>query len=330
MKRRAAALVLAGMLSACLALTAAAQPTELVPVGRAVGLELETGGVYVAGVDETAQAAGLIKPGDRVLEAGGRPVTQPQELAELVQGSGGEAVVLRILRRGRVMSFTLKPELREGRWRLGLYLREKIAGIGTVTFYDPATGRFGALGHGVSDPVTGAAIEIKGGLAHLAAIESVVMGERGKAGELVKAEQSGPLAGTITQNTPCGLFGLAEGAVFSGPALPVAQPEEVTPGKAEILSCVAGDAPRRYAITILSVHADEAGARDLELRIDDKALLSRTGGIVQGMSGSPILQNGKLVGAVTHVLVQSPARGYGIFLTRMLEQLARYEQGQAA
>ncbi|MBR6119513.1 MAG: PDZ domain-containing protein [Oscillospiraceae bacterium] len=298
-----------------------AEPTELVPVGRTVGLELETDGVYVAAFDEEgdspAEAAGLLV-GDRILAVNGEPLDRAEALRQRVAAAGGGAVELELERDGRILRRRVRPAARDGQLRLGLRVRDRISGLGTVTFYDPDTGLFGALGHGVSADGDSPLL-IRGGEAAETAVTEVRKGEKGSPGSLLGPSSGGAPLGRIALNTDRGLFGYAEGPASEEPALPLAEGQEVRGGPAEIICCVEGSEPLRYAVEIEAVRLDPERCRDLRIRVTDPRLLERTGGIVRGMSGSPILQNGKLVGAVTHVLVRDPTRGYGILIGHMLE-----------
>ena len=318
--RAAAAAVWLGLLLTVPAL--AAEPEALVPVGRTVGLELETDGVYVAGFDEQtgpgpAQRAGL-RVGDRITAVDGEALDSAEALRERVERAAGAPLTLELERDGRFLSFAVRPEKREEGWRLGLCVRDRIAGLGTVTFYDPETGLFGALGHGVSGG-EGCPMAILGGRATETAVTQVRKGEAGAPGSLLGDALGGPALGTVEQNTDRGLFGHGTAEALGGEAVPLAARSEVRPGPAEIWCGVEGGGTARYAVEIEAVREDPAQYRDLRLVVTDSRLLERTGGIVQGMSGSPILQDGKLVGAVTHVLVRDPTRGYGILIRHMLE-----------
>ena len=196
-----------------------------------------------------------------------------------------------------------------------------MAGIGTMTFYDPETGVFGALGHGITDTETAQLMPLSSGAIMDSQVKAVKKGQQGAAGELKGEFELTQDMGTLNTNCEYGVFGTAEELRFGetlGAALPVAAPEEVTPGKATILANVSGDAVEEYQVEISKIFSTD-GSRNLLLTVTDPALRAVTGGIVQGMSGSPILQNGKLVGAVTHVLLEDPTRGYGIFTENMLE-----------
>ncbi len=295
----------------------------LTGVGQVVAIELETDGVIVAGfapVDtengsvSPAAAAGL-QPGDQIVALNGAEVHDDESLLSALSESEG-SVTLSIERSGSESMVSLTPALgRDGRMYLGLWLRDGISGIGTVTFQDPETGVYGALGHGVGTESSEALTPIRGGAIGEAGVESVVPGQNGATGELV-GMPAGELMGDVRQNTPLGIFGVAES--MEGERYCVAAESEITLGAAEILCTVEGNTPQRYSVDITRIACGGEG-RSLSLKVTDETLLAKTGGIVQGMSGSPILQNGKIVGAVTHVLVEDPKRGYGITLESMLK-----------
>lgn len=300
----------------------AAEPESLVPVGRTVGLELETDGVYIVGFDEEdgcspAEAAGLLV-GDRIRALNGHSLESAASLRSLVAEAGGAAVVLDVDRAGRAVQLAVQPVERNGTMYLGLRVRDRLAGLGTVTFYDPETGLFGALGHGVngggSEPLA-----IRGGLATETCVSGIRRGEVGAPGSLLGQPSGGATLGSVEQNTDRGLFGHTDGPSMEGQSVPLAAREEVTTGPAEIWCSLENGETVHYEVEIEAVRLDTEECRDLRLLVTDRRLLDQTGGIVQGMSGSPILQNGKLVGAVTHVLVRDPTRGYGILIGHMLE-----------
>ena len=223
-----------------------------------------------------------------------------------------------ISRDGRETAIHMKPEITASGPKLGVFLKQGITGIGTVTYYDPQTKQFGTLGHGVNDG-KGSLLPMAQGNAYPATIASVQKGKSGTPGQLKGALSSSQVLGTLSGNTAQGVFGTAVKG-FSGDPMEIAAAEEVRAGAAIIRSTVSGDTPREYSVEILKIYPkDRSDCRNLLLRITDPALLETTGGIIQGMSGSPIIQNGKLVGAVTHVLVNDPTRGYGIFIENMLD-----------
>lgn len=296
----------------------------LVPVGRTVGIELSTDGLMVAGYSKVktedgekcpAEVSG-IQPGDVLLSLDGREVKSAEDFREAAaELDGGNACVL--LRRGnRLIQYTVSPVMNlEGQWRLGLWLRDGASGIGTVTYYDPETGAFGALGHSIADASTGALMPLREGKLCYASVTGVRRGESGAAGELRGEFDLNRLVGEIGANTPRGIFGTLFEAP-DGAALPCAKSGELKAGAAVILSNVEGDGVREYAVTVDYCGNPFDGR--LSVTVTDPELLALTGGIVQGMSGSPIIQDGKLVGAVTHVLLSDPSRGYGITIESML------------
>ena len=303
--KTAKVVVLTWVLALYLILSAAAADS-LVPVGRCAGITLDTPGVTVIGFaaeDSAAEQAGL-RHGDCLIAIDGTPVETPAEIRPLLQ-PGGQAV-LRVLRGGRENSFTVRVPADA---TLGMLVRDGVSGIGTLTFYDPATGFFGALGHGVNNSTD----TLQHGTIVPAAVVAVVPGTPGHPGTLRGAYEQTAL-GTVERNTPAGIFGHGTLSVNT-PALPLDEP---VPGAATILTNVSGETVGEYTVEILDIDPDTA-TRNLLLQVTDPALLSLTGGVVQGMSGSPIIQDGKLVGAVTHVLVNDPTRGYGIFIENMLE-----------
>jgi len=251
----------------------------------------------------------------------GREISTNEEVEEAIKNSGGGALVLEICRKNVVFETTLTPALSrsDGSWRGGLWVRDSSAGIGTMTFYDPESGLFGGLGHPVCDVDTGDILPLAQGEIVDVEITGVTEGLPGALGQLRGSFLHKEASGVLLSNTQAGVSGQLYRAP-AGEAMPIALRQEVKAGRAEILATVEGSTPQRYAVIIEKVNlSDENPTRNLTLRITDETLLRATGGIVQGMSGSPIIQNGKLIGAVTHVLVNDPTRGYGIFIENMLE-----------
>lgn len=308
------------LLLALLAGTAlAALPEKLIPGGQAIGLQLQTDGVSIVELAQDnpcAREAGL-RRGDVIRAIDGERVSTVRQVTAAVSASDGQALTIRYERGGKAAETAVQPQRTADGWRLGVFVRDSITGIGTVTYYDPENGTFGALGHGVCD--SSALLPLRSGLALPAAVTSVTRGEVGTPGALHGAVTGRSPCGTIRSNTERGIFGTMAPPQDISP-LPTAAAAQVHTGSATILSNVSGTETREYAVQIVSVEPDEPQGRNLRLAVTDDALLAQTGGIVQGMSGSPILQNGRLVGAVTHVLVNDPTRGYGIFAQTMLEQ----------
>lgn len=300
----------------------------LVPVGHTVGIKLFSRGVLVVKLAEGGTPAkdGGLQTGDVILNCGPDPVTSTEQFQELLQKSGGNPTDLQIKREGKNLEISVAPEENEqGQYAIGAWVRDSMAGIGTVTFYDPSTGVFGALGHGITDLDTAQLMPFSSGSILPSYVKAVKRGETGHAGELRGDFDLNSELGVLSANTDCGIFGQLSTDIsnspeyFQGDAFPVAQAEEVHTGPAIIRSNIKGDAVQEYQVEILRISQDASDGRDLVLSVTDPALLEQTGGIVQGMSGSPILQDGKFIGAVTHVLLNDPSKGYGILLQTMLE-----------
>ena len=296
---------------------------SLIPVGEVIGLELANGTVSVAAFDDTlggsAREAGLCI-GDQIVEIDGMTVRKAADVRTALSHSDGQVEVT-ILREEKTHRLTLQPSITPNGPMLGVSLRQGITGIGTVTWYDPQTHAFGALGHGVSDS-KGALVEMTTGTAYRASVLSVKPGKCGEPGQLRGGLNGNEPVGTLEKNTQQGVFGTADTG-WIGTPLETCSADQIHTGPATIRSTVNGSEVREYSVEILRLYSPEqAYGRNMLLKITDKALLSTTGGIVQGMSGSPIIQDGKLIGAVTHVLVNDPTTGYGIFIENMLEAAA--------
>ena len=316
MKKQTLRLVAAFLISILLSVHGFAAERMLIPGGNTVGIKLHTHGLLVTGLekDSPAKIAGLRK-GDVILEANGESV---QTVAALQSALKGSRVVLTVSRGGKEARFCVNPMQTPNGGRIGAYIRDSMSGIGTVTFYDPLTGAFGALGHGVNDRDTSVLIPVESGVVVASKVDQVKKGSDGSPGELKGKFDVNSILGSVSDNTDFGIFGELTTPV-PGTPLPVAEVGEVRTGAAKILSNVSGDKVEEFNVRIVEIHPqDRDSGRNLLLRVTDPRLLDRTGGIVQGMSGSPIIQDGKLVGAVTHVLVNDPTRGYGIFIENML------------
>ncbi|MDR3278426.1 MAG: SpoIVB peptidase [Oscillospiraceae bacterium] len=310
----------------------AAEAKSLVPMGNAVGIRLDAEGVLVISVPDTcadgatpspARNAG-VKAGDVILRVGKTRITSGDILKDVIKKLDGAPIALQVARGGDTVQLTVTPhKTGEGAYSFGLMVRDGVSGIGTMTFYDPETGAYGALGHSVSDGETGILLPLRGGVITRASVTDVAKGRSGTPGQLHGAFDFEEELGSITVNSDCGIFGvLVSRDASQRGALPVAEDSELHTGAATILSNVAGSEVREYQAEITRVYTGaEAVGRSMLVTVTDPALLERTGGIVQGMSGSPILQDGKLVGAVTHVLINDPTRGYGVSIGKMLEKI---------
>ena len=297
-----------------------ANAKELIPVGQVIGLQLRDHTVTVAAFDENwgaaAKEAGL-RVGDQLLRIDGKEIRCSEDVRKALDRSNG-TVCLTVSRDGKEKKFQIAPQITETGPKLGVYLRQGITGIGTVTYYDPDTGAFGTLGHGVNT-ADGKLLQMTQGSAYCARVLTVRKGRVGEPGQLMGSVESADPIGKLTANTDRGVFGVTQ-IGWEGEAMDVASASEIHTGSAVIRSTVEGNAVREYSVEILKIYPkSRQNGRNLLLQITDPALLQATGGIVQGMSGSPIIQDGKLVGAVTHVLVNDPTRGYGIFIENMLE-----------
>jgi len=317
MKKLTIGIVLAMLLITVFPMGAAAAET-LIPGGQLIGLELQDGSVTVAGFEpscsETLQKAGLAV-GDRILQANGKKVTDALDIRRAL--IPGKPLRLLVQRGADTHSLELTPTGD----RLGVYLRRGITGVGTVSWYDPATGNFGTLGHGVND-CNGNLLSLTAGNAYAARILTVKKGSAGQPGQLMGGIASQEPLGILTANTTRGVFGITK-EPFPGQPLPVAASDQIHTGKAVIRSTVGEKGVQEYSVEILKIYPkSRENGRNLLLKVTDPDLLDATGGIVQGMSGSPIIQDGKLVGAVTHVLVNDPTTGYGIFIENMLDAAA--------
>ena len=304
---------------------------EVLVSGSPVGIYMETKGVLVIDSGEITDREGIrrtpaehiIQSGDYICEIDGKVLTGKRQLMQLVRENQGEPMELQVIRHQETIKLEMTPvETEDGSYKLGIWVRDNIQGIGTLTYVEP-DGTFGALGHGISDTDTGERLEISDGDLYRADILSIRKGTAGTPGELrgVINYREENRIGTICGNSQYGIRGQLEPGKYSESMkkIPTGLKQEIQTGKAEI-RCDIGDGIREYQCEILEI---DSNARDTNkcfvLRITDDDLLSRTGGIVQGMSGSPVLQNGKLIGAITHVFVNDPTKGYGIFIENMME-----------
>ncbi|MDR6224636.1 SpoIVB peptidase [Desmospora profundinema] len=307
---------------------------RVIPGGQSIGVKLKSKGVLVVGhhmVQSSKPSPGEkadIRIGDLILEMDGKRVTEAKEIGPIVDQAGKEKKGISVLlqRGNEQRRTTLIPEQdpRGGSFRIGLYVRDTAAGVGTLTFYDPKKKSYGALGHVITDVDTGKQIQVGGGKIVHSNVTSIQKGASGDPGEkraiFFREDQ---VLGSIARNTPFGVFGRMEKnpdkGLYQNP-VPVALAEEVKEGPAQILTVVQGQKVERYDIEIAHlIHQKFPATKGMIIKVTDPRLLNKTGGIVQGMSGSPIMQDGKLVGAVTHVFVNDPTSGYGTYIEWMLK-----------
>ena len=311
------------LLALCL-LALPARAAELIPMGQAVGIEAKTDGLLITGFADIETPDGAVSPakdaglcaGDVIRSVAGRDVRSPEDLAAALE-TVQEKTTIRVDRGGLEKKCVVTPYRgADGKLQLGVWLRDGVTGIGTVTYCDPATGAYGALGHGIADEESGKLLPIAQGEIVRADISGARQGADGEAGELMGSFQNAEPLGSVEENSVFGIFG----AMTEIPALgtvETAADDEVHTGDAIIRATVAGQETKNYAATIDRVYREQDCTRYL-LTVTDESLLRATGGIVQGMSGSPILQDGRLIGAVTHVLLNDPTRGYGLSIETMM------------
>lgn len=305
----------------------------LVPCGTAFGVKMLTKGVMVVGLNDITTDDGNICPakqagirtGDVIASINGQAVNSNDDVAALVNQAGGAAVTVNYVREEKTHSVQVQPVRSniDGNYKTGMWVRDSTAGIGTVTFYEASTGNFGGLGHAITDIDTGEILPLNSGEVVEVDIYDIVKGISGIPGELCGTFTSSNACGQITTNNGTGIFGFLDACPTSATAVPIAYKQEIEEGPATIYTTIDGTGPKEYQIEIENVDmTSNSPTKNMVLRVTDETLLAATGGIVQGMSGSPIMQNGKIVGAVTHVFVNDPAQGYGIFIENMYENVA--------
>lgn len=303
---------------------------ELYPGGMHFGARIVTRGLTVVKFSETkgenassAYIAG-IREGDLITRVNETDINTIEDFVKAVDKNGSKLMKVTVSRNGTEMNFDLKPKYSsdDGKYKTGIWVKDSTSGIGTVTFICPETNVFGGLGHAICDSNTGKAIPISRGQVMNVEINGVQRGKIGTAGEL-KGTFQAKRVGTLFKNCSCGVFGLLSRFCFTPPEdkMHIALREEIKEGEAYIWCALDDEAPEKYTVQISSIDISNASLKNYKVKITDKRLLEKTGGIVQGMSGSPIIQNGKLIGAVTHVLINDPTQGYGIFIENMLKSV---------
>lgn len=305
---------------------------ELIPVGAPVGIYVKTNGVLVVGTGEFRGMNGVsyspgryvLRSGDYIRKVNGEDVTEKEDFIRRVRESGGKQLTLTLERDGEITEVSVDPvQDANGEYKIGVWIRDNAQGVGTMTYIDPE-GNFGALGHGINDIDTSTLMHMQDGTLYSTDIVNIRKGSSGDPGEMTGMIVYSPenVLGDITSNSSRGIFGICNenaAELADQEPIPIGLKQEIQKGPAQIL-CTVEDRTEYYDVEITEIHLDHDNVnRGIELKVTDPNLLEVTGGIVQGMSGSPIIQNGKLIGAVTHVLVQDSTRGYGIFIENMLE-----------
>lgn len=306
------------------------EETRLIPGGESIGINMNTDGVYVLGVSEfygedgkkhcPAKDAG-IRENDIITKINDEKITSAGVFSALVDQCLGAKMTMEVERNGKTFTVSITPvkSTEDGKYHLGLWAREGTSGIGTLTFIEPQTKRFAALGHSVNDADTGKIVQLGSGNICYSAITNVIKGKKGIAGEMHGCFISTEI-GQIQKNTEFGIYGNFYGDKTMSQSVPVALKSELETGQATIRCCIDGNNIEEFNVNVDRIILNSTDNKNMIISVTDKKMLSKTGGIVQGMSGSPILQNGKIVGAVTHVFVNDPTRGYGIFIENMLAE----------
>ena len=306
---------------------------KLYPGGMPFGVKFITDGVLIVGFCDVDSSGGKANPAvkaglkmnDVIVKINGSEVLGACELTSIVEGCGGASLSVTYRRDGKEATTTLTPAYSksEKKYKTGIYVRDSGAGIGTVTFINPENYSFAGLGHGICDANTGELLPIQRGSVVNVTISGVIKGLAGSPGE-VKGYFSSGKVGTLLGNTECGVYGVFAGkpAGIHAEPIPVGYKDELQVGKAYIYCTLDTGSAKKYEIEISNINKDATGNKCFNIKITDPALIEKSGGIIQGMSGSPIIQNGKLVGAVTHVMVNDPTFGYGIFIENMIKQMS--------
>ena len=309
--------------------------TKVIPVGNIAGVKLYTNGVLVVGMSEIEgkdnkkykpyESSG-IKEGDTIIKIDEHEIDSSSDLVETINKSKGEEVKVKYIHDEETKECSMTPiQTSNNEYKLGLWVRDSVAGVGTVTFYEPITKTFGALGHGITDIDTNELINISSGEFITTRILNITKGESGYPGKIQGTIEKQSNIGVISKNSRFGIYGkvdnLASLNIDTSKEMEVALRDEINTGKATILCSLDNERPKEYEIEILNIYKENNyDNKSMKIKVTDEKLLEKTGGIIQGMSGSPIIQNGKFIGAVTHVLVNSPREGYAVFGDIMLKQ----------
>ncbi len=307
---------------------------EVVVCGVPFGIKMYTNGIMVVSMSDVDSETGSINPAyevgirvkDIITKVDSKKIYSVEQLSEIIEKSDGKALSFTILREEKEMVYTVTPVKSKSadKYRLGLWVRDSSAGIGTMTYYDKETGMFAGLGHGISDVDTGQTLPLSFGTVLKSSIVDIVKGQKGNPGELKGILYDNMEMGKLYDNSDNGVFGILtkEGMkLVGGKSYEVVSSSKIKKGPAKILCTLDDNEAREYDIEIQSVDKNpHFGKKNMIIKITDPELISKTGGIVQGMSGSPIIQDGNLIGAVTHVFINDPQRGYGIFIENMLSE----------
>ena len=326
--KKITALMMAVCISVCASYSANAQESRrtLTLGGIPFGMKLFSDGVLVVNVDDSFDSPALeagIQTNDIIKQADGTAVISNEQLKEIIESSGGEDIELSVFRGKSPISVTLTPEVSsDGVYTAGMWIKDSTAGIGTVTYFDERSMSFGALGHGICDNETGMLMPLSKGEIMSATVTGLNKAQKGYAGGLVGYMGDESL-GEITLNNDFGIYGRYH-QPMDGKKLQAADDSEIQTGDASIFTTLDESGAKEYSVVIETLSISDVSGHNMIIRVTDSELLEKTGGIIQGMSGSPIVQNDKIVGAVTHVFVNSPERGYGISISNMLRNYDTY------
>ena len=305
--------------------------TTVIPLGKAIGMKMYTKGVLVVGMSEIEgqkpyENSG-IETGDKIVEVNNVKINNTEELIACVNSSKGESIEITYISDNEEEVANMSPvKTGENEYKLGLWVRDAAAGVGTLTFYEPSTGEFGALGHGINDVDTYQLIDIANGELVTTNIINIVKGEDGTPGEIRGVIDGGSTIGSIYKNTNYGVYGKVIDTsrlnLSKNNEIEVANRSEITTGKAEIMCELEDGKIEKYEIEIQKIFLENnQDNKSMLIKVTDEDLIEKTGGIIQGMSGAPIIQNGKFIGAVTHVLVNDSKMGYAVFADLMIKQM---------
>lgn len=323
------------------------RPMKLIPGGQSIGVTLQTKGVMVVGQAPVTDKSGKnlypakdagIHVGDILLKIEDQEVRSDQEVSNAINSAGKQKGTVKVLfkHEDQILEKIVKPIFcaETGRYRMGLFVRDEAAGVGTLSFIDPSTKLYGALGHVITDADTNQKIEVSNGKIIGSTIYAIEKGKRGHPGEKIGSFiPNSTFSGTIERNTMTGIFGKMSGAIenpYFKEAIPVGWESEVKVGPAKIYTVIQGEKIEEFDVNIDRIMSNRTDSKNMIVRVTDQRLLDATGGIIQGMSGSPIVQDGKLIGAVTHVFVNDAQRGYGVFIQNMLNECGNADKKQAA
>ena len=309
--------------------------TTVIPLGTAIGMKLYTKGVLVVGMSQISTISNEktkpyensgIEQGDMIVAVNNKEVSTTEELIEEVNKSNGNSVKIKYLKNNETQETSITPVKSKDNYKIGLWVRDAAAGVGTLTFYEPSTNSFMALGHGISDIDTEKIVEISNGELITANIISIKKGEKGNPGEIKGTIDCGNKIGEISKNTNLGVYGNVTNKNYLdidySNELEVAARNEIKEGKAQIICQLDNDGKKEYDIEIKKIYTtNNEDNKSMLIKVTDENLLNKTGGIIQGMSGAPIIQNGKFIGAVTNVLVNDPTQGYAVFADMMIKQM---------